>query len=105
LEVAAHVERKAEMHFPIDNTLSSRWRTSPRRLETMRDLCCSVDIARRHVVFGAKFLLQRTVLYFQSIFAALCFRLGATLIVRIAADGKTIRIRDAMPTSVCTPLS
>ena len=63
LNVAGHVGRKAEMYFPIANTLSSRRCTSPRRLETMRDLCCSVDIARRLVVFGAKLPLQGAVLY------------------------------------------
>ncbi len=42
----------------------------------MRDARCSVDIARRQVVFGAMLLPLRAVLDFQSPVALLRFRLG-----------------------------
>jgi hypothetical protein len=59
-------------------------------LETVRDWCCSVDIARRYVVLRAKLPLTHAVLYFQSIFAAPCSVSDRTLISRIAADRKAI---------------
>jgi len=56
---------------------------------TMCDSRCSVDIARRLVVFGANLLLQHAVFYFQfSCRASLCFRLAvhSLLALRLIAS-------------------